>query len=262
MTNRKTPKDDVTAQREAVAEGIRKAAVAAKPPLALTEAVSLDLAAAALDAAWQWQEQFAEAGVSQGQIAPAKPPSSPSLIGTWVPTYRSKITSAREVWGSHADGTLVWRQAGRGDLEKRRCSSKAFEAWRARFRAKLKAQEVQAPARGRPHALTATVYAIFGAGRAMPGRSASFDLAPYLRNASAEDIAAVRAAGWNQDGDGDFLMDAVLGEDSGAAGDNEVSAFMADMATLREEAVDEVCWRVRVDPAVAESWLKDNMRSA
>lgn len=103
--------------------------------------------------------------------------------------------------------------------------------------------------------LIATVLTILGAARALPGRTAKFNLAPYLLEATAEDIQKARRAGWNQDADGDFLMDCLHAEASSIT-ENAVSQFLTDMSHLSFAQVNEVCWRVSVDPAEAETFIR------
>lgn len=101
--------------------------------------------------------------------------------------------------------------------------------------------------------LMATVYSTFGAARALPGRSVTFNLAPHLLDATIADVEILRAAQWTQDVDGDFLMDCVLALDGSNA---EITKFLEDMTELSVAGFGEVCWRVSVDCEQAEGFLR------
>jgi hypothetical protein len=101
--------------------------------------------------------------------------------------------------------------------------------------------------------LMAQVNATFGATKAMPGRSCEFDLAPYLAEATAIDTSDLRMSKWSQDNDRDFMMTAFT-----SSSEKEVVKFLNDMSNLMIDNVDEVCWRVTVDPTLAEAWLLMN----
>jgi hypothetical protein len=102
----------------------------------------------------------------------------------------------------------------------------------------------------------ADVVAIFGAARALPGRSCSFDLAPTLMDIDLAGLNRIRASQWSQDDDRGVLMGAFLAEaDEEGAENTPAKTFMADMCALIDAGVDGVCWRVSVEIADAEAWI-------
>jgi hypothetical protein len=102
--------------------------------------------------------------------------------------------------------------------------------------------------------LIAIAETTFGARKAYPGLQAIFDISDEMLEATADDIATLRHAGWSQDDDKDFLMDAFRREGEGDP-QSKAGKFLNEMGNLISDNVSEVCWRVSISAEKAESWL-------